>query len=116
MLSKVERDDDESYSSRRFNLASEDDKQSLKTWCDVHWKDTFCKGIGGNNAATYHYCCICFSRKGYRMKDCHPYYQSASILKIPGLKNAKSADDLYKWIIGQIKEHQRLGKISSMAR
>ena len=94
---------------RYFNEANEDDVQDLKNWCKIHWTETICKGMKSFNAPTFKYCCICFCRKNYSKKNTHPHHQSAPATQIPGLRNASSADDFYKWIREVILEHQRLG-------
>lgn len=94
---------------RYFNEADDDDVQDLKNWCKIHWTETICKGLKSFNAPTFKFCCICFCRKNYSKKNTHPHHQSASVTQIPGLRNASSADDLYKWVREVILEHQRLG-------
>lgn len=101
---------DETRRVRYFNPASEDDEQDLMNWCHFHFSETLKKGMEGFNAATYHDCCMCFSKKGYVKRNSHPPLQSASILKIPSLRNAKSPEELYSWLREKIFESQRLGK------
>lgn len=110
MVSKVGKEQGETGHPRWFDPASEDDTQELKNWCSFHWEQTVIHGIKTNNAAAYHYCCLSFSKKGCLKKNTHPPFQSASVLKIPGLRNARSPADLYKWLRERIADHQRLGK------
>jgi hypothetical protein len=110
MLSKMVKSHDEASHSKKFNPASEDDEQDLKNWCWFHWESLFRKGIQSFNAPTYHDCCLSFSKKGYVKKNTHPPLQSASVLKIPGLKKATSPEELHIWLRERIEEHQRLGR------
>ena len=110
MMSKVGKEQDETGHPRWFDPASEDHTQELKNWCNFHWEQTVMRGIEANNASTYHTCCLSFSKKGCNKKNTHPPYQSASVLKIPGLMSTKSPADLYKWLRERIAEHQMLGK------
>ena len=102
--------DDDNNQIRYFNPVSEDDEQDLKNWCNFHFSETFRKGMDGYNAATYHDCCMCFSKKGYVKRHSHPPLQSASILKIPSLRAASSPEELYSWVRDKLLESQRLGR------
>ena len=62
------------------------------------------------NAPTYHDCCLCFSKRGFAKKAGHPELQSASILKIPTLKNVENPEGLYDWIRNRMEIHNRLGR------
>src|ERR1044072_6190100 len=86
------------FSPKLFDLTSEQDDKALKEWCRLHWQYTILKGIQGCNAPTFHDCCMSFSRKGCVKRSSHPLIQSASILKIPTLRNSATPDDLYKWL------------------
>src|SRR5687768_3592829 len=83
---------------KTFDLASDEDDKELMAWCRLHWQLTICKGIQGCNAPTYHDCCLSFSRKGCVKRTSHPQIQSASVLKIPSLKNTTSHQGLYRWL------------------
>ena len=96
------------YMPRRFDIYSEEDDKVLREWCQLHWQFIICKGINGNNAPTYHDCCISFSRKGCVKKSSHPSLQSASVLKIPSLKTSAGADDLYRWLKNRLRAHHKL--------
>lgn len=97
------------HMSKPFNIDSELDDRELKTWCQLHWQHIICKGVSGNNAPTYHDCCISFTRRGCVKKVSHPSIQSASILKIPTLRYSNTHEDLYRWLKGRLKMHHRLG-------
>jgi hypothetical protein len=109
MLSKVAKCQREGSEIRIYNPASEDDQQDLMNWCRVHWDRTFCKDLDNSNVLFYHDCCICFSRRSYSKKNSHPPLQTTSVLKIPALKNAKTAEDFCRWLKERIREQQRLG-------
>lgn len=96
------------YMPRRFDIHSEEDDKTLREWCKVNWQYIICKGINGNNAPTYHDCCISFSRKGSVKKASHPTIQSASVLKIPSLKSSADPDDLYRWLKNRLRAHHKL--------
>ena len=93
-----------------FDLASKDHDQELKTWCSLHWQDTFFRALKSRNAPIYHDCCVCFSRRGYVKKVSHPSLQSASLLQVPTLKNLDSPEELYSWLKERLHLHYRLGK------
>ena len=95
---------------RVFDLASKEDAQELKTWCRIHWQHTLCKGIKGCNIPLYHDCCISFSKRGCIKRLSHPPLQSASVLKIPSLRNADSPEALYEWLRERLTMHYKLGK------
>ena len=95
---------------RGFDLTSDDDDKELKTWCRIHWHHTLSKGIQGCNAPTYHDCCVSFTKKGCVKKISHPSLQSASVLKIPSLRNTDSPEALHLWLRERLTMHQRLGK------
>jgi FtsZ-binding cell division protein ZapB len=96
------------YMPKRFDIHSEEDDKTLREWCQLHWQYIICKGINGNNAPTYHDCCISFSRKGCVKKSSHPGIQSASVLKIPSLKCSAGPDDLYRWLKIRLRTHHKL--------
>ena len=93
-----------------FELGSEDDDKELKLWCRLHWQYTLTKGIQGCNAPTYHDCCVSFSRRGCVKKISHPTLQSASVLKIPSLRNTTSPEALHRWLRERLTVHHNLGK------
>ena len=62
------------------------------------------------NAPTYHDCCLCFSKRGFAKKAGHPELQSASLLKIPTLRNVESPEGLYEWIRNRMEIHSRIGR------
>ena len=96
---------------RTFDLNSEEDDRELKNWCRLHWKDTLSKPIQSKNASIYHDCCVSFSKKGCVKRHSHPPLQSASVLKIPTLRNTTTPEALHQWIRERLKVHSRLGKI-----
>ena len=95
---------------KSFNFADDDDIKELKNWCRLHWLYTLSKGISSFNAPTYHDCCLSFSRKGFVKKISHPAIQSASVLKIPSLRNVTSPEEFYEWLRDRLVLHQKLGK------
>lgn len=99
------------YTERELiDLDSQDDLRKLQDWCQLHWKETILKGVQGCNAPVYHDCCISFSRRCFTKKDSHPPIQTASILKVPGLRYAHNHMELYKWLRDRLTDQYRLGK------
>ena len=95
---------------RPFDLVNEEDAQELKNWCRVHWQYTLTKGIQNSNTPFYHDCCVSFSRRGCVKRLSHPPLQSASVLKIPSLRNVESPEALYEWLRERLIMHYSLGK------
>lgn len=95
---------------RPIDIHNIQDLRLLEEWCLTHWHDTMLKGSKSSNAPTFHFCCLCFSRRNFSKKNSHPPLQSASILKLPGLKYATSHKDLYKWLLDRLKLNFNLGK------
>jgi hypothetical protein len=93
---------------KSFDIHSDQHDKELKEWCQLHWQHIICKGIQGNNIATYHDCCISFSKKGSIKKGSHPAVQSTSILKILSLKTTSGPDDLYRWLKSRLRAHNKL--------
>ena len=98
------------YSPKLFDVESDVHDKELKEWCRLHWQHTVCKGIQSYNAPTYHDCCVSFSKKNCVKKMSHPSIQSASVLKIPSLRNGSSHEELYRWLKERLRVHGRLGK------
>ena len=48
---------------------------------------------------SYHACCNTFSRRAFTKVAGHPPILSIGVLKIPGLRNATSHQDLYHWLL-----------------
>jgi hypothetical protein len=95
---------------REFDLASEEDARELKSWCRIHWQHTLCKGIKSCNTPIYHDCCISFTKRGCIKRLSHPALQSASVLKIPSLRNTESPEELYEWLRGRLLVQYKMGK------
>lgn len=93
-----------------FDLDSTEDTVELKIWSKNNWDRVVKKSIENLNPLVYHDCCFCFSRRGFSKNAGHPALESCSILKIPSLKDCKSADDLYKWLRQKIVEHSKQGR------
>lgn len=95
---------------RYLDLSSKEQAEELRQWCKFHWENTIKKSLDSFNPCTYHDCCFCFCRRAFSKKAGHPVLESASILKIPGLKTLTSADELFNWLWKRAELHARLGR------
>ena len=93
-----------------FNVYSDEDDKDLNAWCRLHWQSTFCKGVQGNNAPTYHDCCVTFSKKNCIKRSTHSVIQSASVLMIPKLNIASNPEELYRWLKERLRVHNLHGR------
>ena len=93
-----------------LEISKESHLEKLRCWCSAHWNATFRRSLMYGNRLTFHWCCICFTRRAFCKVAGHPPLESVSVLHIPSLRVATGPEDLYNWLLDIAKQRAKLGE------
>jgi len=93
-----------------LDITKESHLEKLRCWCTAHWNATFRRSLMYGNRLTFHWCCICFTRRAFCKVAGHPPLESVSIMQIPCLRVATGPQDLYNWLLDIAKQRMKLGE------